>query len=103
MGLPAVWEQAVRTLRPGATAVLFGGTPSGAVFSIDSSAMHYQELTVKGVFHHTPRHVRAAVALLASGAFDGESLITEARGLDQLVPSLEDMAAGRGSKYVLRP
>ena len=103
VGLPAVWEQAVRTLRPGATAVLFGGTPSGAVFSIDSSAMHYQELTVKGVFHHTPRHVRAAVALLASGAFDGESLITEARGLDQLVPSLEDMAAGRGSKYVLRP
>lgn len=103
VGLPAVWEQAVRTLRPGATAVLFGGTPAGAMFSIDSSAMHYQELSVKGVFHHTPRHVQAAVALLASGSFDGESLITEARGLDQLVPSLEDMAAGRGSKYVLRP
>ncbi len=103
VGLPQVWEQTVRCLRPGATAVLFGGTPRGAMFSIDSSVMHYEELTVKGVFHHTPQHVRAAVHLLSTGQFDGMSLISEVRPLEELVPSLEDMAAGRGSKYVLRP
>src|SRR4051794_19275804 len=43
VGLPPVWEQTVRTLRPGGTAVLFGGTPKGAPFSVDSSAMHYEE------------------------------------------------------------
>lgn len=103
VGLPAVWEQTVRTLRPGGTAVLFGGTPAGALFSVDSSAMHYDEYTLKGVFHHTPRYVATAVDLLVSGQVDGELLITESRPLDRLVESLEDMAAGRGSKYVLLP
>lgn len=103
VGLPAVWEQAVRTLRPGGTAVLFGGTPAGALFSVDSSAMHYQEYTLKGVFHHTPRYVQAAVDLMAGGKVDTGLLITEQRPLDRLVDSLEDMAAGRGSKYVLVP
>ncbi|HWM58757.1 MAG TPA: zinc-binding dehydrogenase [Pseudonocardia sp.] len=103
VGLPAVWEQAVRTLRPGGTAVLFGGTPAGALFSVDSSAMHYQEYTLKGVFHHTPRYVSTAVDLMAAGKVDTSLLITEERPLDRLVDSLEDMAAGRGSKYVLVP
>jgi L-iditol 2-dehydrogenase len=103
VGLPAVWEQTVRTLRPGGTAVLFGGTPKGAPFSVDSSAMHYEEYTLKGVFHHTPRYVKTAVDLLASGQVDAQLLITEHRPLDRLVESLEDMAAGRGSKYILVP
>ncbi|TFV59448.1 L-threonine 3-dehydrogenase [Mycobacterium sp. PS03-16] len=103
VGLPQVWEQTVRTLRPGATAVLFGGTPKGAMFSVDSSAMHYEEYTLKGVFHHTPDFVRVAVELLASRKVDGSMLVTERRPLDALVPSLEDMAAGRGSKYILEP
>jgi len=103
VGLPAVWEQAVATLRPGGTAVLFGGTPKGATFAVDSSAMHYEEYTLKGVFHHTPRYVKQAVELLISGKVDGELLITESRPLEALVDSLEDMAAGRGSKYVLVP
>jgi L-iditol 2-dehydrogenase len=103
VGLPPVWEQTVRTLRPGGTAVLFGGTPKGAAFSVDSSAMHYEEYTLKGVFHHTPRYVKAAVELLVSGKVDGGMLITESRPLEALVDSLEDMAAGRGSKYVLVP
>lgn len=103
VGLPLVWEQTVRTLRPGATAVLFGGTPKGAPFSVDSSAMHYEEYTLKGVFHHTPNYVRTAVELLASKKVDGSMLVTERRPLEALLPSLEDMAVGRGSKYVLEP
>ncbi|GAB2569657.1 zinc-dependent alcohol dehydrogenase [Leucobacter ruminantium] len=103
VGLPQVWEQAVRALRPGGTAVLFGGTPKGAMFGVDSSAMHYEEYTLKGVFHHTPKYVQTAVNLLISGQVDGMSLISEVRPLDALVESLEDMAAGRGSKYALVP
>jgi len=30
-------------------------------------------------------------------------LVTERRPLEALVSSLEDMAAGRGSKYILEP
>jgi L-iditol 2-dehydrogenase len=73
------------------------------MFSVDSSAMHYEEYTLKGVFHHTPNYVRTAVELLASKKVDGHSLVTEVRPLEDLVTSLEDMAAGRGSKFVLTP
>lgn len=102
-GLPEVWEQTVATLRPGGTAVLFGGPPKGSTFSVDTAAMHYNEYTLKGIFHHTPRHVETAIRLLGNGSIDGSSLVTEARPLDRLVDSLEDMAGGRGSKYVLIP
>ena len=41
----------------------------------------------------------------AAGVQEGRRpmLVTEVRPLEDLVPSLEDMAAGRGSKYVLTP
>lgn len=103
VGLPEVWEQTVESLRPGGTAVLFGGPRAGSRFSVDAVAMHYNEYTLKGVFHHTPEFTRAAMALLASGDLDGESLITEVRPLESLVDSLEDMAAGHGAKYLLDP
>lgn len=103
VGLPAVWEQTLDTVRPGGTAVWFGGTPKGAIVQVDSSRVHYEELTMKGVFHHAPRYVATAVSLLASGQFDGMSLISEVRPLEALVDSLEDMAAGRGAKYALVP
>lgn len=103
VGLPEVWEQTVRCLRPGGTAVLFGGPKAGSTFSVDAVAMHYLEYTLKGVYHHAPRYVRTAVELLSTGKFDGMSLCTEIRPLEALIDSLEDMAAGRGSKYILTP
>lgn len=103
VGLPEVWEQTVESLRPGGLGLLFGGPRAGARFSVDAVAMHYSEYTLKGVFHHTPQYVKTALDLLSSGALDGESLISERRPLEALVDSLEDMAAGRGAKYLLTP
>lgn len=44
-------------------------------------------LTLRASLHHAPRHVRAALAFLASGAYPWEQLITHRVGLDE-VPSL---------------
>ena len=103
VGLPEVWEQTVESLRPGGLGLLFGGPKAGSRFSVDAVAMHYSEYTLKGVFHHTPQYVKTALDLLNSGDLDGESLISERRPLEALVDSLEDMAAGRGAKYLLTP
>jgi len=46
--------------------------------------LHYEELTLRGAFHHTPRAVRAALVFLASGAFSWERLITHRVSLDEL-------------------
>lgn len=102
-GLPEVWEQTVQCLRPGGTAVLFGGPKAGSTFNVDAVAMHYLEYKLVGVYHHAPRYVQTAVHLLSTGKFDGLTLCTEIRPLEALVESLEDMSRGIGSKYILRP
>jgi threonine dehydrogenase-like Zn-dependent dehydrogenase len=43
-----------------------------------------EELTVRGSYGHAPRHLRAALAFLASDAYPWEHLITHEVGLPQL-------------------
>ncbi len=83
-GSAEAWAQALELVRPGGTAVFFGGRESGATLTVDAYRLHYEELTLRGAFHHAPRHVRAALAFLASGAFPFERLVTHEVGLEGL-------------------
>jgi L-iditol 2-dehydrogenase len=89
-GTAEAWRDAVDLVRPGGTVVLFGGLERGATVTLDAYRLHYEELTLRGAFHHTPRHVRAALAFLASGAYPWEQLITHRIGLDELPALLAD-------------
>jgi L-iditol 2-dehydrogenase len=89
-GTEEAWRLAVELVRPGGTVLFFGGLPSGTQVPVDASRLHYEELTLCGAFHHTPRAVRAALAFLASGAFLWERLITHEVGLEGVVPLLAD-------------
>jgi L-iditol 2-dehydrogenase len=75
-GSEEAWRDAVALARPGGTVVLFGGLPSNARPAVDAYRLHYEELTLRGSFHHTPATVRAALGFLASGAYPWERLIT---------------------------
>src|SRR5262249_40920583 len=68
-GTTEAWGQAVELVRPGGTVVFFGGLSGGTSVTVDATRLHYEELKLRGTFHHTPRTVRAALAFLASGAF----------------------------------
>jgi L-iditol 2-dehydrogenase len=81
-GTEQAWRDAVALARPGGTAVFFGGLPATAEVGLDAYRLHYEELTLRGAFHHTPATVRAALAFLASGAYPWERLITHRIGLD---------------------
>jgi L-iditol 2-dehydrogenase len=56
--------------------VLFGGLPREARPAVDAYRLHYDELTLRGSFHHTPATVRGALAFLASGAYPWDRLVT---------------------------
>jgi L-iditol 2-dehydrogenase len=86
-GTPEAWRDAVELVRPGGTVVFFGGCAPGTTIAVDTHRLHYEELTLRGVFHHAPRHVRAALAFLTSRAYPWERLITHRVGLDD-VPRL---------------
>jgi L-iditol 2-dehydrogenase len=75
-GTEQAWSDALSLVRPGGTVVVFGGLPSDARPPVDAYRLHYEELTLRGSFHHTPASVRAALAFLASGAYPWERLVT---------------------------
>jgi L-iditol 2-dehydrogenase len=83
-GTAEAWRDAAALARPGGTVLYFGGLERGATVEVDAYRLHYEELTLRGSFHHTPRHVRAALAFLASGAYPWERLVTHRIGLDEL-------------------
>jgi L-iditol 2-dehydrogenase len=89
-GTEEAWRRAVELVRPGGTVVFFGGLPRGTELATDSYRLHYEELTLRGAFHHAPRHVRAALAFLASGAYPWERLITHRVGLEGVAALLAD-------------
>jgi L-iditol 2-dehydrogenase len=81
-GTAGAWRDAQRLVRRGGTVVLFGGLSSGEEVAVDAYRVHYEELMLRGAFHHTPQTVRAALAFLASGARPWEKLVTHRVGLD---------------------
>jgi L-iditol 2-dehydrogenase len=84
VGSEAAWTDAVGLVRPGGTVVMFGGLPRDARPPVDAYRLHYEELTVRGSFHHTPATVRAALGFLGSGAYPWERLVTHRILLDEL-------------------
>jgi L-iditol 2-dehydrogenase len=86
VGTAQSWQDAVELVRPGGTVVFFGGRELG----VDTFRLHYEELTLRGAFHHAPRHVRAALAFLASGAYPWERLVTHQVGLEQVASLFAD-------------
>ncbi len=83
-GTEEAWLNAVELVRPGGTVVLFGGLPRDSRPPVDAYRVHYDEVTLRGSFHHTPATVRAALGFLASGAYPWERLVTHRVSLDEL-------------------
>jgi L-iditol 2-dehydrogenase len=86
VGTAEAWQDALELVRPGGTVLFFGGRE----LAVDTFRLHYEELTPRGAFHHTPRHVRAALAFLASGAHPWERLVTHRVGLEQVAGLFAD-------------
>jgi L-iditol 2-dehydrogenase len=84
VGSDEAWGDAIGLVRPGGTVVVFGGLPADARPAVDAYRLHYDELTLRGSFHHTPATVRAALGFLASGAYPWERLISHRVLLEDL-------------------
>jgi len=103
VGLPQTWESAVGMTRKAGTTVLFGGCPSGTKITLDTERIHYGDLTIKGIFHHTPLSVKRAYELITSRMFNGRSLITDRMPLSELEEALKSMIEGKCIKMAIMP
>jgi len=86
VGSEEAWRDALALVRPGGTVLFFGGRE----VAVDTFRLHYEELTLRGAFHHTPAKVRAALAFLASGAHPWHRLITHEVRLEEVATLLAD-------------
>ncbi|MDT2702976.1 alcohol dehydrogenase catalytic domain-containing protein [Enterococcus dongliensis] len=94
-GLPAVWEIAFNQVRAGGQVLCFGGTKSGTKVTFDCTRMHYEQITVKGVFHTTPIHVNAAFELLKMGAISADDFVEHEYTIEETEAAIREHAEGK--------
>jgi L-iditol 2-dehydrogenase len=103
VGRPEVWEATVAMVRKGGQAIFYGGCRRGTTIRLDTQTLHYDQLTLKGVFHNTPYHVRLALDLLTAGSFPGAALITHTLPLARLPEAFDLMMTRQALKVALLP
>ena len=103
VGTPETWALAAKMVRPGGLINFFGGCPSGTQVSLETRPLHYGELTIKGVFHHTPLFFQQALELIAGRFIDVEALVTACVPLSHILDVFELLLQKQGIKYALIP
>jgi L-iditol 2-dehydrogenase len=103
VGRPDTWRAAVEAALPGGVVVLVGGCPTGSEVGFSAARIHYDELDLRGTFHHSPAEVDSALAVLAAGGIDWRVLASGPISLEQLPDALASPASGRAVKWVVDP
>jgi L-iditol 2-dehydrogenase len=103
VGRPEAWRAAVHACAPGGCAVMVGGCASGTDAHLPTRPLHYDEVDVRGAFHHDRDEVDRALALLADGALDWRALASDPIGLDDLERALAGGNDGPARKWVVIP
>jgi L-iditol 2-dehydrogenase len=96
VGSKETWQKAMGMVRRGGTINLFGGCPSGTHIPLDSTLIHYSEITIKANFHHTPRHIREALDAIHRGKIKARDLITGEENLTAIGSVLERLLNRNG-------
>lgn len=103
VGLPEMWEKMFKLVRRGGCVHLFGGCASGTSVNIDTRRLHYDEVNIVSVFHHTPKFFREALELISTRKVDVEKLITKTMPLKYAKKAIEMHASGEAIKVLLEP
>ena len=103
VGLPEIWERIFTFVRPGGTVHFFGGCKSGSKVTFDTTQMHYGDIRLMSVFHHTPKYFRQALDYIASGDVEVEKLITKTIGLKDIEWAMNQHIEGKAIKFLVKP
>ena len=102
-GSADTWRAAFEMTRPGGNAMMFSGLPGGTQVGFDAMRLHYNEVTPRATFHHTPRYVEMAMAMLTSGQIDASKLVEGNVPLEQTEDALLRMDRSEVIKLAVVP
>jgi L-iditol 2-dehydrogenase len=94
VGNPTVWEASVHLVRKGGAVNFFGGCPAGTTVTLDTTLIHYSDLTLLASFHHTPRTIRRALEFIEAGVIRAEDFVNGECSLSELPQLLKSMTQG---------
>jgi L-iditol 2-dehydrogenase len=103
VGLPETWQLALSMSRKGGRICLFGGCAPKTLVPIDAHRVHYDQLSLHGVFHHTPKHFAKAVDLLGSGAVKTGLLVRGSIRLSEIPKFYADNCDHSNPKVAVLP
>jgi L-iditol 2-dehydrogenase len=96
VGLPEVWQLAIKLLRRGGVVNFFGGCPDGTALSLDTNLLHYSELTCKASFQHTPALIRKALDLVSRGYVGAKDFVNHSEPLTNLLQVMQHLMSHNG-------
>ncbi|MEO7794408.1 MAG: zinc-binding dehydrogenase, partial [Thermoanaerobaculia bacterium] len=102
-GTVSGWASALAATLPGGTTLFFGGCAPADRIELATFPIHYDELSLLGSYHHTPRSFRAAIARLRAARSDFRALLTHEEPLEHVGAALCAMMDRRALKVVIRP
>ena len=106
VGQPHLWELATKLVRRGGLVNFFGGCVKGSKVELDTYRLHYDELKLIGVFHHTPKYVRIGLDLLSKASFRQkvfEKIITHTVPLRELENAFLMHQSGNAIQVAVKP
>ena len=103
VGLPEMWEKTFSLVRAGGTVHFFGGCKKGSEIKLPTTKMHYGDIKILSIFHHTPEYVRKALDLIATHKMDVKKLITEEISLDKIPYAMQQHIEGKAIKFLVKP
>ena len=96
VGNPETWHWAVDMVRRGGTVNFFGGCPNESKVSLDTSLLHYSEITCKASFHHTPSHIRKALDIICNGDISARDFVNREEPLTNLLEVMRHLMSHNG-------
>jgi L-iditol 2-dehydrogenase len=96
VGKPDTWQLAVKMVRRGGTVNFFGGCPNESKIQLDTSLLHYSEITCKASFHHTPMHIRKALESVSHGDITAKDFVNREEPLTNLLEVMRHLMSHNG-------
>jgi len=83
-------------VRRGDTVNFFGGCPNESKVSLDTSLLHYSEITCKASFHHTPLYIRKALDIIYRGDIRARDFVNREEPLTNLLEVMRHLMSHNG-------
>jgi L-iditol 2-dehydrogenase len=102
-GQPETWEMALSLVRKGGRVCFYGGCKQETSVRFDTHRIHYEQISMNGVFHHTPHHFAKALRLISEGKIKIGHLIEGEKRLSEITQIFRKGVNDNPLKFAILP